>query len=94
MNANSATKPRMMPIKNLAKNGPVGVLKRRCTTVSESGFFQVKMALLVTAVVFHFALRQTVARAGPSSLVRLVGLAGLALWVGLALAACAFILLE
>jgi hypothetical protein len=32
MNANSATKPGMMPIKNLAKNGPVGVLKRRCTT--------------------------------------------------------------
>jgi len=31
MNANSATKPGMMPIKNLAKNGPVGVLKRRCT---------------------------------------------------------------
>jgi hypothetical protein len=30
MNANSATKPRMMPIKNLTKNGPVGVLKRRC----------------------------------------------------------------
>ena len=30
MNANSATKPRMMPIKNLAKNGPVGVLKPRC----------------------------------------------------------------
>ena len=32
MNANSATKPRMMPIKNLAKNGPVGVLKPGCTT--------------------------------------------------------------
>jgi hypothetical protein len=32
MNANSATKPGMMPIKNLAKNGPVGVLKRRCIT--------------------------------------------------------------
>src|ERR1700760_2280548 len=31
MNANSATKPRMMPIKNLAKNDPVGVLKPRCT---------------------------------------------------------------
>jgi hypothetical protein len=30
MNANSATTPRMMPIKNLTKNGPVGVLKRRC----------------------------------------------------------------
>jgi hypothetical protein len=26
MNANPATKPRMMPIKNLAKNGPVGIL--------------------------------------------------------------------
>jgi len=35
MNANSATKPRMMPIKNLAKNGPVGVLKPRCTTTLE-----------------------------------------------------------
>ena len=32
MNANSAIKPRMMPIKNLAKNGPVGVLKPRCIT--------------------------------------------------------------
>jgi len=35
MNANAATKPGMMPIKNLAKNGPVGVLKPRCTTTSE-----------------------------------------------------------
>jgi hypothetical protein len=35
MNANSATKPRMMPIKNLAKNGPVGVLKRCCIIASE-----------------------------------------------------------
>jgi hypothetical protein len=36
MNANSATKPRMMPIKNLAKNGPVGVLKPRCTIPADS----------------------------------------------------------
>jgi hypothetical protein len=35
MNVNPATKPRMMSIKNLAKNGPVGVLKPRCTTTSE-----------------------------------------------------------
>jgi hypothetical protein len=35
MNANSATKPSMMPIKNLAKNGPVGVLKPCCITASE-----------------------------------------------------------
>jgi hypothetical protein len=32
MNANSATKPGVMPIKNLAKNRPVAVLKPRCTT--------------------------------------------------------------
>jgi hypothetical protein len=31
MNANSAAKPGMMPIKNLAKDGPVGVLKCCCT---------------------------------------------------------------
>jgi hypothetical protein len=35
MNANSATTPRMISIKNLTKNGPVGVLKRRCTLKSE-----------------------------------------------------------
>jgi hypothetical protein len=35
MNANSATTPRMMSIKNLTKNGPVGVLKRRCIIASE-----------------------------------------------------------
>jgi hypothetical protein len=32
MNANSATTPRMMSIKNLTNNGPVGVLKRRFIT--------------------------------------------------------------
>jgi hypothetical protein len=31
MNANSVTKPGMMPINNLAKNCTVGVLKPRCT---------------------------------------------------------------
>jgi hypothetical protein len=30
-----ATKPRMMPIKNLAKNGPVGVLKPRCIMAAD-----------------------------------------------------------
>ncbi|MGY4319367.1 hypothetical protein [Bradyrhizobium sp. JR3.5] len=34
VNVNSATKPGMMSIKNLAKNSPVGVLKRCCTTKS------------------------------------------------------------
>ncbi|MET4214502.1 hypothetical protein ABIB95_009361, partial [Bradyrhizobium sp. LA2.1] len=35
MNANSATKPRMISIKNHAKSGPVGVLKPRCTMVTD-----------------------------------------------------------
>jgi hypothetical protein len=35
MNANAATKPGMMPIKDLAKNCPVGVLKPRCIMASE-----------------------------------------------------------
>jgi hypothetical protein len=35
MNADSATKPGMMPIKNLTKNGLVGVLKPCCTITSE-----------------------------------------------------------
>src|ERR1700743_1311265 len=35
MNANLATKPGMMTIKNLAKSGPVGVLKPRCIITSE-----------------------------------------------------------
>ena len=43
MNANLATKPGMMPIKNLAKNGPVGVLKPRCTTASERIDLCIKM---------------------------------------------------
>jgi hypothetical protein len=43
MNANSATKPGMMPIKNLAKNGPVGVLKPRCTTTLERIGHWIKM---------------------------------------------------
>ena len=43
MNANSATKLRMMPVKNLAKNGPVNVLKPRCTTTSERIDHWIKM---------------------------------------------------
>src|SRR5258708_26089067 len=39
MNANSATKPRMISIKNLAKNGPVGVLNP-CCTIRNAGIRQ------------------------------------------------------
>jgi hypothetical protein len=58
--------------------------------------FQIKMALLVSAAAFHWAVHRRVAgRAAPSVAVRLLtGGVGLALWLRLVLAGCAFILLE
>lgn len=67
----------------------------RATVASVNGIFQVKMLLLVTAVLFHAFVHQRVARAEtPSSVRRGTGAIGLLLWIGLALAGCAFILLE
>jgi hypothetical protein len=64
----------------------------RATDVSGNGTFQLKMSLLLAAALFHFAIRRRMAvRAG---LARAAGALGLALWLGLALTACAFILLE
>ena len=61
----------------------------RAAEVAANGTFQLKMLLLAAAVVSQFApLHQNVAA------VRLVAGVRLALWLGLALAACAFILLE
>jgi hypothetical protein len=61
-------------------------------------FFRTKMVLLVTAVLLQVVvLRAAIVRArtlddtGPGAL---AGTAGLTLWIGVALAACAFILLE
>ena len=68
----------------------------RAATVFDNGFFQLKMLLLTAAVVFHWTLYRNVtgrADAGPF-LLRLTGTLGLTLWFGVALAGCAFILLE
>lgn len=66
------------------------------TSAADNVFFQLKMLLLAGAALFHFiVLRYAVRREGVGTLwLRSVGGVGLALWLGLALAACAFILLE
>ena len=67
----------------------------RATVASVNGIFQMKMLLLVAAVVFHSFVHQRVARTATSSSMRRgTGAVGLVLWVGLALAGCAYILLE
>lgn len=67
----------------------------RATVASVNGIFQVKMLLLVAAVLFHSLVHQRVARTATSSSMRRgTGAVGLVLWVGLALAGCAYILLE
>lgn len=67
----------------------------RATVASVNGIFQVKMLLLVGAVLFHALVHQRVARSSVSASARRgAGAVGLLLWTGLALAGCAFILLE
>lgn len=67
----------------------------RATVASVNGIFQVKMLLLAAAVLFHALVHQRVARVEVSSSMRRgTGAIGLLLWTGLALAGCAFILLE
>ena len=67
----------------------------RATVASVNGIFQVKMLLLAAAALFHILVHRRVARAATSpSLRRATGAVGLLLWTGLALAGCAYILLE
>ena len=67
----------------------------RATVASVNGIFQVKMLLLVAAVLFHTLVHQRVARVATSlSLRRGTVAVGLLLWTSLALAGCAYILLE
>jgi hypothetical protein len=61
----------------------------RATEVSSNGTFQLKMLLLAAAAAFHFAVHRRFAAAAP-----VAGALGLSLWLGLAVTACAFILLE
>ena len=68
----------------------------RATTAVESSFFQIKMALLAAAIAFHFGIYRGVSRSGDASpaAARFTGGMGLILWFGVAIAGCAFILLE
>jgi len=67
---------------------PTGLLlfAPRAAIAGHNTFFQLKMLLLVTAAAVQFGLLRRETRA--------IGAAGLALWLGLAAAACAFILFE
>ena len=68
----------------------------RATVASANRIFQLKMLLLVSAVAFHFTVHRGVSRrpAVSHAVLRTVGAVGFLLWAGLALAGCAFILLE
>jgi hypothetical protein len=72
------------------------LLAPRASASFDNGFFQFKMASLLTAVVFHVGLyRRVVRRAeAPRPVLRLTGALGLLLWFAVAVAGCAFILLE
>jgi hypothetical protein len=68
----------------------------RAGELVSNGTFQLKMLLLVGATTYHFTLHRSVARrpGATSTSLRLTGAVGLALWLGLALVGCAFILFE
>jgi hypothetical protein len=68
----------------------------RAAAAADNSFFQVKMTLLCAAAVFHFAVYRGISRRtdAESSVVKLTGGIGLILWLGVAVAGCAFILFE
>ena len=68
----------------------------RATDAGANGIFQLKMLLLVAAAAVQFALvgRRGALDRRSAGATRAVSAVALALWLGLALAACAFILLE
>ena len=68
----------------------------RASAASSNGTFQLKMLLLATAAVFHFGLQRNIIRRASATphLLRATGALGLTLWFSVALAGCAFILLE
>jgi|SoiMetStandDraft_5_1073268.scaffolds.fasta_scaffold139691_2 uncharacterized protein DUF6644 len=68
----------------------------RASAAGFNGIFQVKMLLLMAAAMFHLSVHQRVAQEDVVApwLRYGVGSIGLLLWIGLAAAGCAFILLE
>jgi hypothetical protein len=75
----------------LAISVPTGafLFVARASEVGSNGIFQLKMLLLVAAAVFHFAIHRRPGNYAPAS-----AALSLSLWLGLAVTACAFILLE
>ena len=67
----------------------------RATEVGANGTFRLKMLLLVLAALVHFVLQpRAAASVGGPQLARAASAIDLTLWLGLAVTACAFILLE
>ena len=68
----------------------------RATVASANPIFRTKMLLLAAAVLFHFTVHRGVARRpiASSAALRTTGVVGGLLWMGVALAGAAFILLE
>jgi hypothetical protein len=67
----------------------------RLTTAAANGTFRVKMLILLTALVFHFSIYQPAAQGlRPVMSPAIAASVGWLLWFGVALAGCAFILLE
>ena len=68
----------------------------RASSAAGNSTFQLKMLLLLAAAVFHFAVFQRVTRGdrAASWTLRLAGALGPMLWIGVAVAGSAFILLE
>jgi hypothetical protein len=93
----------------LTISGLTGLLlfSARATAAGVNWIFQLKMALLCAAVLFHVFAHRRIARtprhnhltgqsawSWSTSTQRVTGAVGLLLWTGLALSGCAFILLE
>jgi hypothetical protein len=73
----------------------LALFSARATTVIESTAFQLKMSLLLTAVVIQIVIwRRARHDAGAEPSMVLMGVLGLMLWLGLAVSACWFILFE
>jgi hypothetical protein len=68
----------------------------RASGAAQNSLFQLKMCVLVVAAAFHFTVHRRRTRRASASpgLLRAIGVTGLTLWIGVALAACAFIFLE
>ncbi len=68
----------------------------RASAAVENGIFRGKMLLVVTGAIFHFTVyRRAASRLDDATGVRrAAGVVGLLIWIGVAVAGCAYILLE